>query len=343
MKTHHVAASLIALHAAVSCASPEQVHVAPLRGVVPSSSGGAWVFAEAGAAHPDHGAVPYEGALGALRCTAKDQSSGYGVAVYDGALAVVDIENDLVEWSRMTLPEGPAFAAIGSGAVGVVAGKSASIIGLPDAELRSTTDLADWLNTFSVRYANYVVPVRDTELLLVSSRLPSAFTDSRVLVQRIDYGGGRWELLRGEGDVAGLTRLGACTNVGETLYLGGVRETLAPGAGQSRGSLHENVVVHRYDIESGQSRLVVNENQMLPGARVIDLGAGRDPETGDDMVSVLSANGELCVYAIPESGTTSAALFRNTFEGATSTAWVDPGRIAVDTPAGVQFVEIQRR
>lgn len=333
----------VVLAATFGCASPEQVWVPPVSGLVPSSGGSAWLFDATGASHDTYEPVLAPGGAGELRAIAKDQSSGYAAALYDGALAVVDVENDLVEWHIVTLPTGHASLDIGASRIGAVTGKSAAILDASTGKILDSYDLTGWLKSFSLQRADALLPLADGGFVLIASRLPAAFQDGRVVVQRIDASRGEWELMRGEGDVAGLTRLGATTSVSETIYLAGVREQLARGAGQSRGSLHQTVVAYRYDPGTGTSRQIVEEHQIAIDPRILDVAAGRDPATDVDLLAILNATGELKVYDVLANGVTSAARYRNTFPGATRTAWVTPTRIAVALDTGdVKFVDITR-
>ena len=324
--------SLLAL--AASCASPEQVWIAPVAGVVPSGTGDTWVLDRTGARHPELGIEPAPQHAGELRAIAKDQSSGYAAAMFDGALATVDIDNDLVEWSSISLPGGPASLHIGASMLGAIAGTRAALFTLPEPGMPTEFELSEWLDTFALQRADALMPLSEVEFVLVASRLPSTFQDGRVVVQRIDRSRGAFELVRDAGDVAGITRLGATTSVAGTLYLAGIRERLAKGTGTNRGSLHQNIVAFRYDPATGTSRQVVDEHQIAMNPRVLDVAAGRDPVTGVDLLAVLNATGELRVYDVPSEGVSSAPRFANTYSGATCTAWLSPDRIAVVLKSG---------
>ena len=324
--------SLLFLVAA--CASPEQVWIAPVAGVVPSGTGETWVIDRTGARHPEFGIEPAPPRAGDLRAIAKDQSSGYAAALYDGVLATVDIDNDLVSWVPVALPGGAASLHIGASMLGAIAGTRGALFTLPDPGPPVEFELEEWLDAFALQRADALLPLSSTEFVLVASRLPSAFQDGRVVAQRIDRSRGAFELLRGEGDIAGMTRLGATTSVAGTLYLAGIRERLAKGTGTKRGSLHQNIVAFRYDPVTGTSRQVVDEHQIAINPRVLDIAAGRDPMSGTDLLAILNATGELRVYDIPAEGATSAPRFSNTYVGATRTAWLSPDRIAVVLESG---------
>jgi hypothetical protein len=136
--------------------------------------------------------------------------------------------------------------------------------------------------------------------------------------------------MTGEGDISAISRLGACTSVGGTLYMAGIHERVALGTGTKSGTLQQVLRVYRYDPATGDSRIVVEEAQLDRRTEVIDIAAGRDPATKADPVSLLNKTGQLKVYEVPPSGMTSAAKFSNRYPGATSTAWVSPTRVAVD-------------
>jgi len=314
----------------------------PLHEIVPAAEGRAWVFDVGGGACADLDPVAAPATAGALRASGKDQSTGYAAVLYQGALAIVDLYNEDVTWSNMSLPAGRATLAMGDRLAGLVAGSTGGIVTIPGGEMAWKKDLGPWLGDFDLDRADYLMPVSEDTFVLVASRAPSAFGSSRIVAQKIDRSSGSWRLLGGEGDIPAISRLGACTNVGGTLYVAGIHERVAPGTGTKAGTMQQILRVYRYDPETGDSRMVVEEAQFDRRTEVIDIAAGRDPATKADLVSVLNGTGTLKVYEVPPSGRTSSAKFTDNYAGATSTAWVSPTRVAVEVSGALQYFDVRR-
>ncbi len=133
------------------------------------------MFGAGGGECDDVDPAPAPAQAGELRASGKDQSTGYAAVLYEGALAVVDLYNEDVTWSYLSLPAGCATLAMGNCLAGVTAGSTGAVVTMPEGEIAWSLDLGPSLDNFDLDRADYLLPLSAETFVLVASRPPTAF------------------------------------------------------------------------------------------------------------------------------------------------------------------------
>lgn len=324
----------------LSCSTAPIEYPAATRHVLPTDIvDTAWVFDARGASHPTHGLIPAPAGAGEVRGSAIDQSYGVSAVLYDGAVAFVEVDGDKVDWVNMALPQGSADVAMRGGLLGIATETAAVMVDVETRQLLWREDLTSWLKNAGTERADLLVPETPERFALVSSLHPSFNRDGLTLVQTIDKSRGQW-MDESRVEIRELSRMGKCRNVGQYIYVSGIKETARHRTGQKMGRLLQTLRVFQIDAANSRKRELFSSSYDHIRADVAGLATSADPETGGMLLSVLMQTGQLMAYRVNAEDATSRKVLENLYEGAISTAWDADGNIVVGFQDRVQTVKV---
>jgi len=279
---------------------------------------------------------------------ALDVVSGWAGVAYHSRLAIFQLADRRVIWSKDPLPEPPLAMAVAADRIATVSNSTLTLFRLPDGALESRRDLLAWRKQFGFDQIRFVLPRADQQLLLVGFRNMSLTGPSRIVFQRIDAARGDWAPVQTSSD-EGITFIHACASDGRWLYVAGTQEYCrgppsgsvaaaapglggAPRGGPGRGDLLLTLVVKRVDPETLRSEEIVWDEQHSRSVNVRQLVAG------GDLMAVVLDDGELRVYRLHAQGGTGAPIFRGRFGPGITAAWLSPSDLLVTDRDGASKV-----
>jgi hypothetical protein len=309
--------------------------------VVPDFEGSHWSFSASGYGHGQEGSRPLPAGAGEPLASATDLGTNWSAVAYRTHFAALVLFGGEVLWHPADFGDTVPALAIGDELLAAAAGDQVTLYELESGERLWSRSAANWLREVGGDRLVAAVPLSRERLVLVGSRAPSTFgADGAALLARVD--GSRGEFATESNDaLTSLTHVQAVANLGSTVFVAGIKEAYQQGVGQSRGRSFANLVIVRYDAQSGVSREVVRSLEHERGRALQELIVGRDPESGQELLAVLLEGGQMRAFAVLEQGTTSAPIFDLTRPGTSSIAWVSATALVAQGPQGSERYELR--